>query len=120
MPNNDFIISYSEYYKKFIEGLASSIKLLADIQEKFKDDYNKIKEFNTNPKSIEELLEKLSPEEQGILFKLLLKSGIIGKKISGLFEMTVEEQRTFSNELETFSGEINKSILDIMKVLEKK
>ena len=110
MSEKKFLAKYSEFYRKFFTDTADSINQLGEIQEDFKDEYEKVREFYYDSKAIDELIEKLSPEEQGILLKILLKAGNVGKKISNLFEMTPKEKRTFSEELKKFSKELDKNI----------
>ena len=107
---NDFADMFSEFYFSFFSSSSSSVNLLADIQKRFPEEYNSIKEFTRDPKAMEKLIDKLPPEKQGILLKILFKAGKFGSEMANLFESSEEQKRNLSKELNIFAEELRKTI----------
>jgi hypothetical protein len=106
----DFLLSFAQFYKKFFDNSAEAVEMLADIQKNYRDEYNKIREFSSNPDAITELINKLSSEKKGILLNLLFRAGEFGNKMSNLFESEVKEKLQLAKELREFAAELSKSI----------
>lgn len=115
MVEENFVNRYSEFFRHFINGTADAVEMLSEVQEAFPDDYNTIKNFGRDPQNLNELIEKLSPEHQNVLFKLLIKSGSFSRKMVSLFDLSVGEQKTFAEELRAFSEDIEKDLKTIKK-----
>jgi hypothetical protein len=105
-----FISDFTKFYEKFFNDTAGQILMLADIQKNYKEMYDKIKDFGTNPQIIEELIAKLNPEQQGMLLSILLQAGNFGRRTARLFESTEEEKITLAKDLKTFSDGLKTKI----------
>lgn len=101
-----FVELLSDFYAKFFSSVADSVILLADIERNYPEEYKKIKEFADNPDAIGDLIERLPPEKQAVLLKLLLKSGKFAKEFINLLNLSESQKRTLSIELKDFAKEI--------------
>lgn len=111
-----FVNLFAEFYEQFFLSTSESVDLLANLQEKYKEEYESIKLFGKDPDAIEKLINELPDEKQAILLKILLKAGKFGKDMANLFESSVEEKRKLSGELKKFGENLS---LEIKKDLEK-
>ena len=55
----EFAIKLMEFYEKFLGGMADSIEYLADLQEKYRDEYEEFKQTQMDLNKLPELLDKL-------------------------------------------------------------
>ncbi|MFH1133736.1 MAG: hypothetical protein V1735_04545 [Nanoarchaeota archaeon] len=107
---DEFVNAFASFYHKFFDSSADAVDDLASIQEHFKEEYKIIKEFGNDPKGIMDMIEKMPTEAQGKLLKILLRAGIFGKKMTNLFESTVEDKRAFAKDLKSFANELSQEI----------
>lgn len=117
---SNFIDKFAKFYGEYFTNTSKTVVLLADIQKEFGEEYNAIKEFGNDSKSINELIEKLPPEKQNLLLKMLLKAGKFGKDMVNLFESSEEEKRELAKELKDFGDLITKEIITLKKISIKK
>lgn len=106
--NKKFVDEYKKFYQMFFDCISESVSFLADVQEKYKEQYQQILDFNENPMSLDELIEKIPIKQQAILLRVLLKAGEFGKKFANLMEMNPKEKRDFANDLKKFAADIDK------------
>lgn len=90
----------------FCDCIANSTSFLADVQEKYKDDYAIILQFSDNPQSLEELVQKLPLDKQAILLRVLLKAGDFGRRFNKLMESTPAEKRQLAKDLQEFAKQL--------------
>jgi len=102
----DFVVSFAEFYKKSFESSAELAEMLADIQKKYLDEYNKIREFSSDPTAVMDLVKKLEPKKQAILLNILLQAGDFGKRMSTLFDSSPEEKLKLAKDLRKFAKEL--------------
>lgn len=105
--SDEFLRMFSDFYKKFFNGLADSIDTLSDTQKKFPRYYNSIKEFNLDPSAIDNLLKNLDNEKKGILLDLLLKAGNFSRRTANLFDSTASEKTKLSKDLRQFVEQLD-------------
>lgn len=101
-----FVKEYQEYFQMFCDCIANSTSFLADVQEKYKDDYAIILQFSDNPQSLEELVQKLPLDKQAILLRVLLKAGDFGRRFNKLMESTPAEKRQLAKDLQEFAKQL--------------
>jgi|GEM_PF-4207905 hypothetical protein len=98
------------FYIKFFSGVKDSIKILSEIQGKFKSEYKELKEIQNEPTKIYSLISKLGTEETRIVLDLLLRANVLQAKMIKLFDMNQKEQIALSEEMETFLGDFRKFV----------
>lgn len=108
MEGENFITLFAKFYKEYFSASSDSIKLLADIQKKYPEQYDSIKKFSTDPQAIESIINELSPEDQSVLLKILLKAGIFGRKIALIFDLSPDEKIKLAAEMEDFAESLGK------------
>lgn len=106
--NEKFVNDFRKFYQMFFDCVSGSVLYLADVQEKYKEQYQKIMDFNENPMSLDELIEKIPIEKQAILLRVLLKAGEFSKKFAILMEMSPKEKRVFAKDLKKFATDMDK------------
>lgn len=104
----EFIKALTEFYGLFLGNVSRAILKLAEIQKKYKDEYNSLKELQTDPSKIEKYLDNLTDEQRGFLLRLFVKMARFEARLSRLFELSVKEKRELAKEIEEFSEEIKK------------
>lgn len=103
-----FVNDFRKFYQMFFDCVSESVLFLADVQKKYKEQYQKIMDFNENPMSLDELIEKIPIEKQAILLRVLLKAGEFGKKFANLMEMSPKEKIAFAKDLKKFATDMDK------------
>ena len=103
-----FVDDYKMFYEMFFNCMADSIDYLAGIQEKYKEQYEKVLEFNNDPRILDGMLEKLPSDKQLILLRVLLKAGEFGRKFVNLMELDPKEKRIFAKDLVNFAETLKK------------
>jgi hypothetical protein len=106
-PNPEFINLFAAFYEMFFQNTAQAVGLLADIQEKFKTEYDSVREFSKDPQAIQGLVDKLSPEKRSVLLNILFQAGIFGKQLGNLFDSNVEDKKKLATELKAFAKELS-------------
>ena len=97
-----FVEEFGKFYELFFECISDSVYHLADVQKKYSKQYDKLQEFNQNPKALEELMEKLTAEEKSRLFTILFTAGDFGMRFMNLMSSSVEEKKQFAKDLKDF------------------
>jgi len=111
-----FVDLLAKFYEKFLLGSAESVETLADIEKDYNEEYNMLKDFATDPDSINKLMEKLSMEKQTILLRMLLQSGKFAGDFANLLNLTEEQKRELSKNLKKFVEEMTRQIKEGEKV----
>ncbi|MCL4376236.1 hypothetical protein M1558_01965 [Candidatus Parvarchaeota archaeon] len=105
-----------KFYKQMLEGPASSIETLAEIEEKFPDEYSIFKNLKDDPSTINTIVDKAPQDVKDALVIIMLKASNLGVKLSKLFDLTVEEKKQLARDLRSFGketeGKLNKLIKD--------
>ena len=108
MTEENFINLFAKFYEEYFGSSSKAIRLLADIQKNYPEQYESIKKFSTDPQAIDKLITEMKEEQQALLLKLLLKAGTFGRRIALLFELSVEEKKKLADEMEAFIKSITK------------
>jgi len=106
----DFKSGMISFYVNLFKGVSDAVKILAALQDNYKDEYKNIKEIQTEPTKIYELMDKLKDEDRRILLDLLLRANILQVKFMRIFELTPKQQITLSGEIDTFIDEFKKFV----------
>lgn len=110
----EFAIKLMEFYEKFLGGMADSIEYLADLQEKYRDEYEEFKQTQMDLNKLPELLDKLDkldPELKDAFANLILRVGLVSSKLVNAIVIEPDEKRLLANELRKIIKSF-KSMLD--------
>lgn len=110
-----FVQDLITFYKSYISGSTESIRLLAEIQEKFPDEYTLLLEIKNDPTRIEQITEELTEDEKGMLIMIFIRASELGRKIYNLFESSAEEKRKLANDLDNFSVYVDKKLTEFLE-----
>ncbi|MBU1203648.1 MAG: hypothetical protein KKG60_01110 [Nanoarchaeota archaeon] len=103
-----FIDMLAKFYGEYFSNTAKAVELLAEIQKEFKEDYDRIRNFNEDPDAINDIIDKIPEDKQALLLKLLLRAGKFGRSMVNLFDSKEEEKRRLAKELKEFGENIAK------------
>lgn|SRR3989338_4454803 len=106
----EFVHSLTEFYELFLSAVSDAVLGMANIQKKFKKEYNSLKDLQKDPSKLEESLGKLTDEQRGFLLRLFTKVASFESRLAGLFYLSVKEQEKLAEEIKLFSEEIKKKI----------
>ena len=112
-----------EFYKEFTAGTSKSIKLLADIQKDYPNEYEKLQDLYNNPEVLSDMVGDMKPEVKDALILVIIKASAIGKKTSKLFELTADEKYKLAQDLTDYAKFVEqkaKEIKEIQKNLKDK
>lgn len=102
-----FVDGMGLFYSAFLKSSSDSITILADLQDKFKDEYDKLKQMQSDPSMALEKLGNLNEEEKDRLISMFVRIATLEKKMLKLFDSTSEEKRILAKELEEFEAKLN-------------
>jgi Asp-tRNA(Asn)/Glu-tRNA(Gln) amidotransferase C subunit len=112
----EFAIRLMEFYEKFLGGMADSIEYLAELQEKYREEYEEFKQaqidLNKLPQLLDEL-DKLDPELKNAFVNLIVRVGLVSSKLMSAIVIEPDEKRSLANELRKIIASF-KTILDKM------
>ena len=111
VDKREFVNKVGQFYVGYFDSLANAVEILAEIQEKFPSKYKLLQEATRDPQTLLKLFETMSPDQKLGLFDLIVKSGQLQQKISGIHGMESKELLRFSYELKEFARHC-KSILE--------
>lgn len=95
-----------KFYKEMIEGPIASIRTLAEIEEKFPEEYKLFKGLKDNPLSVNGFIEKAPQEVKDTLILIMYNSSTLGAKISELFKLSPAEKKQLAVDLENFGEDV--------------
>ena len=104
--NKEFVEGFRKFYEMFFLCLSDSVCHLANVQKKFPNQFDKIREFAQNPKALEDLLESLSVEEKAKLFTILFTAGEFGMRFATLMESEAKDKKEFADDLKKFAKKL--------------
>lgn len=102
----EFGIKLIEFYKEFLLGTAKSVKILSEIQDKYGEQYEILNSVKDDPLAINEIASKLDSEQKDALFYVVLGASGLAVRLNKLFELSQEQKEKLSNDIETFSKEV--------------
>jgi Asp-tRNA(Asn)/Glu-tRNA(Gln) amidotransferase C subunit len=96
--------------------MADSIEYLAELQEKYREEYEEFKQaqidLNKLPQLLDEL-DKLDPELKNAFVNLIVRVGLVSSKLMSAIVIEPDEKRSLANELRKIIASF-KTILDKM------
>jgi len=102
-----------KFYKEFIKGNSSAIKTLADIQDKYPEEYKLLEDLREDPTIVEKLSDKLTEEERNAIIIVLIRAAQLGRKTQNMFELSSEDKRKLAKELENFGEFVEKKMNEL-------
>ena len=106
----EFVKTFSKFYEQFFSGFSTSIYTLAELQEKFPEAYEGIRQFGKDPSAIDNMLHNLDFEKRGILLNVLFKAGDFSRRTATLFDSSVNEKRKLAKDLVDFTEFLKKTL----------
>lgn len=97
-----FVDGMGLFYSAFLKSSSESIIILAELQDKFKEEYDQLKEMQSDPSVALDGLDKLNDEEKDKLISMFVRVATLERKMIKLFEMTADEKRSYAKELDEF------------------
>jgi len=97
-----FVDGMGLFYSAFLKSSSESILILAELQDKFKEEYDKLKQMQSDPSIALESLDKLNDKDKDKLISMFVRVATLERKMLKLFEMTSDEKRVYAKELEEF------------------
>lgn len=110
-----FVKELIEFYRGFVTGSSKSIRILAEIEEKYPKQYRIINEIRWDPESVEKLMEELTDNQKELFFNIFIKASILGQRLNRLFELTIDEKKKLADDLDKFSEEVEKKLTKIIE-----
>ena len=101
-----FVEGMGLFYSAFLKSSSDSILILAELQEKFKEEYEKLKQMQGDPSVALEGLDNLNEEDKDKLISMFVRVATLERKMLKLFEMTSGEKRIYAKELEDFINKL--------------
>ena len=113
--SREFTLELIKFYKSFIGSSSDAIKILVNIQKNYENEYKIMEELKDDPTILDELTNKLSPEEKNALILVFVKASGIGRKMNKLFELSVNEKEALIDELNKFAEFVEKTLKELIK-----
>lgn len=114
--NVEFTKELIRFLKSSICGSSESVKSLAEIEEKFEDDYKKLKEIKMDPDQIDEIMKDMSDKEKEILLLVFTKASIYGRKLNGLFDLSLEDKKKLAKDLNDFASFVETKLTELTEI----
>lgn len=104
-----------KFYKEMIEGPITSIRTLAEIEEKFPEEYKLFKGLKDDPLSVNSFIEKAPQEVKDTLILIMYNSSTLGAKIGELFKLSPAEKKQLAVDLENFGEDVESRLNKLIK-----
>jgi DNA repair ATPase RecN len=111
----EFGLSLIQFYKEFLLGTAKSVSLLAEIEKKYPEQYQTIKELKDDPKAITQLSEKMPEEVKTFLYSTIIETSTLGSRMNRLFDLTQVEKEKLSKDMCDFAERFEKKVNELAK-----
>lgn len=113
MPKDvSFVKDIINFYDAFLDNVATSIEKLAEIQEKHKEGYRKLKDIQIDPTKLFEKFKDMNNEERRLLLDFFFQASAFESRLVMLFKLNPDEQKKLAKDLRDF---LEKSKLVIKK-----
>lgn len=96
------------FYKEFLLGSSKAVGQLSNIQKEFPEHYKVMKELKDDPQAIEEITSGLPEEIKDTLLLIIIKASAIGKRMNNLFDLSIDEQKKLSEDINKFAEDVEK------------
>lgn len=111
MIEKGFVKDVVEFYDKFLTNISDTLVVLADIQEKYKKQYNELKDIQKDPSKLINLTNEISDEERRILLDLLITVSSFESRLMRLYDLSPKDKKQLAEDikhfLSKFKGVIN-------------
>ena len=105
-----FVRELIRYFKASICGTAESVKILAEIEEKFPGSYKKLRDTKVDPSQIDMLMTGMDPQTKDTLLVIYAKASYIAPKLAKLFELTLEEKKALAKSIDAFAQFVDQKL----------
>lgn len=105
-----------KFFKGALASSSESVRALAEIQENFKDEYEALKDFQTEPALLDKLVDKIDEDQKDVLILIMGKASIIGRKMNNLFDLSVEDKKQLADDIDDFSKFVEKKLVELDEV----
>lgn len=117
----EFMLEMANFVLDVLTYTSEVIKRLAEVEEKYSNDYRELLEWKNNPLKIIEQLEKIEDDKVKALFvtrlfKIFLKLSIISDKLTNVFFVSSDEKKTISKELSNLANEIESCLTQAKEI----
>ena len=112
----EFLLAMIGFLKDTFRNMAEAINNLAELHEKYPEEYEKMMELRANPMRFLEDLENIKMDEKLkssiilTLFRLFVKLASMSDKLNNVYFLSVDEQKELATQLETFTDEMEKEL----------
>jgi len=113
--SRNFLIELIGSYKNFIECTATSLDNMANIQKKYKDLYDRFKEFQFDPSNIIEMIKSFEKDEIAVTLSLMMRMEELNNRMANLISLSSKEQKKLANDLREFAKDFEENIVKLKK-----
>jgi len=107
MEEKNFATAIRGFYSKFLKAISDTVIILADIEDEYKEDYQKLKEIQKDPTLILERLNELNEKDKEKLLAMFVRISKLESRMVKLFDLDSKEKRELAKELNEFISTIN-------------
>ena len=104
-----FVLAFTDILKKLTNHYADTIDDIAQLQNKFKEEYKEYQEYQKSPSKFLEMIANMN-ESQATqafgMFKIIIKFSTVQQKVRNLWVLDNKEQKKLAEELRSLSTDI--------------
>ena len=109
----EFATALIKFYSGYLTGSAGSVKILAKIQNDFKDEYTLLKKMKDEPLEAGEIMEKLPEKAKDIFLIMTFRASSIGMRLTTLFELDAKSQEKLAEDITDFQKDVEKKLKEL-------
>ena len=102
-----FVEGMGLFYSAFLTSNSKSIEVLAELQKKFPNEYNQLKQMQSDPSIALEGLDGMDDEEKDQLITIFVRVATLERKMLRLFDSTPDQKIELVKELNDFISKLN-------------
>ncbi len=115
----EFVTYIITFFDASVASGATPIRVLADIQEKFPEQYAVMLKIREDPSLITDN-DSIPEKVKSTMLLIVLKASKLGSESQRVYEMSVKEKRDLADKLEEFSKFIKEKVADLAEPSDKK
>jgi len=113
-PPPEFSTAMIQFFDSSIKNGSTPIRMLADIQENFPEQYDVMLKLREDPSLITEN-DSIPEQVKSAMLLIVLKASKLGAESQRIYEMSAKEKRDLADKLDEFSKFIKSKLEEVMK-----
>ncbi len=110
-----FALELIRFYKEFLLGSSKSVVILADMEKKYPEQYQRLKQTKDNPQRLIELTIQMPDEVKETFLLIIVEGSVIGQKMNRLFDLSQDEKEKLAKEIEDFASRVDTKLKALVR-----